>query len=88
MAAMRRLLMAAISLGFVAACLAGPAHAQGKKGAEPTPMQQDEIQKKKDAETVDAQYRKALKQTEGNTPDVRLDPWSNMRGTDDAKVKR
>ncbi|MFZ0845722.1 MAG: hypothetical protein WAM62_08010 [Pseudolabrys sp.] len=51
-------------------------------------MQQDEIQKKKDAEAIDAQYRKALKQTEGNTPEVRLDPWSNMRGTDDTKVKR
>jgi hypothetical protein len=87
MAAMRSLLIAAVSLGFVTACLAGTAHAQGKKGG-PTPMQQDEIQKKKDAEAIDAQYRKALKQTEGNTPEVRLDPWSNMRGTDDTKVKR
>lgn len=84
---MRTSLMAAVSLGFMAGCLAGPAHAQSKAAA-PTPMQQDDIQKKKDADAIDAQYKKTLKRTEGNTTEVRVDPWSNMRGTDDSKVKR
>ena len=84
---MRTSLMAAVTLGFAAGCLAGPAHAQGKK-AEPTPMQQDDIQKQKDADAIDAQYKKTLKRTEGSTTDVRVDPWSNMRGSDDTKAKR
>jgi hypothetical protein len=87
MAAMRTSLIAAGTLGFLAACLAGPAHSQSKS-KDLTPLQQEEVQKKKDAEAIDAQYKKTLKRTEGNTTEVRVDPWSNMRGTDDPKVKR
>ena len=51
-------------------------------------MQKEDDQKKKDAEDVDRQYKRTLDKTQINTTATRIDPWSNMRGTDDSKPKR
>ena len=80
---MRRVTIAVILL----ALLAVPAYAQrgGGGGRQDTP---EEVQKKKDAETVDKQYNSTLKRMKQDdaTP-VRTDPWANMRApaTNDGK---
>jgi len=53
-------------------------------------MQIDEDNRKKDAETIDKQYKSTLQKTNREAVETRSDPWQNMRGTDDAKtnVKR
>jgi len=41
-----------------------------------------------DAEAIDKQYRSALDRTRKEATEVRVDPWSNMRGPDNSKTKR
>jgi hypothetical protein len=74
----------------VAACFAGPVHAQsGKaaKGPDATPMQLDDAAKERDRESVDRQYRTTLEKTRGNQPARADDPWANIRGDADVKPK-
>jgi hypothetical protein len=73
---------------FMATFIAGPVFAQGSKAQQRTPLQEEDAQKKKDAEAIDAQYKKTMDKTQLNTTAARVDPWSNMRGTDDSKTKR
>jgi hypothetical protein len=82
MAVIRRLVVGAVMVGF----LAGPVHAQ--KEPEKTPLEIEADQKAKDAETVDKQYKSTLQKTNRGAVETRADPWSNMRGADDSKVKR
>jgi hypothetical protein len=83
MAVLRALIVGAV----MAAIVAGPVSAQGKP--KETPMQQEEIQKKKDAEAIDQQYKSTLQKTNRNAVETAPnDPWSNMRGGDDSKTKR
>ncbi len=74
--------MRRIAIGLMILALAGlPAMAQ--RGAEKPPDPQ-EMQKKREAEALDRQYKSTLERT--NRQDVapaRTDPWANMRGTTD-----
>jgi hypothetical protein len=76
---MRRVTVAVVLL----AILATPVYAQGRGGRQDTP---EEIQKKKEAEAVDQQYKSTLKRTnkDESTP-VRTDPWANMRAPNESK---
>jgi hypothetical protein len=81
---MKRLMISAAVLGL----LAGPALAQPKEqrlgGANPAA---DEA-KASEAAAVDRQYRSTIERLRKDGATVKTDPWSNMRGTDDAKTKR
>jgi len=79
---MKRLIAATVVL----ASLPGFAFAQGKK--DDSPMSIEEQQKKKDAAEIDKRYKSTLDKTRQETTAVKTDPWSNMRGADDAKAKR
>jgi hypothetical protein len=48
----------------------------------------EDKQKIKDAEAIDKQYKSTLGSTDPAATPVRVDPWQNMRGTDDSKAKR
>jgi len=73
---MRKIAVAAIML----AGLLLPAHAQqGKYDAE-------DAAKKRDAETLDKQYKTILQLTDKTTP-TKTDPWQNMRGTQNEPPK-
>ena len=82
---MKRLIAATLLLA-VSTSLAGVAFAQHSHGNSPIAV--EETEKKKDAEAIDKQYKSALDRTKEATSASRLDPWSNMRGTDDSKAKR
>jgi hypothetical protein len=88
MRAIRTIIVGAVLTG----CLAGPVFAQGKtKGPEETPLQLEEKQKQRDAAEIDQQYKSTLRRTRGGATTVATpadDPWSNMRGANDAKPKR
>ena len=66
---MRRLIVA----GALAAVLAVPAHAQ-QQG--PSAEEQAE---KRDKETLDRQYKNALKNVPPSTAQSKSDPWATMR---------
>jgi len=80
---MKKLLAAMIAL----AVLAGPAFAQNKRQTPDNPLKVDELQKKKDAEKIDQQYREIISRTAGQGDAVRVDPWQNMRQVDGAQPK-
>jgi hypothetical protein len=89
MAVMRTMIVGAILAG----CLSGAAYAQKGGGAKPddTPMQMEEKQKQRDADSIDRQYKSTLQRTRGGgttTTPPSDDPWSNMRGGGDTKAKR
>ena len=83
-AAMKRSIAVSVALAAFA-ILAGPAYAQKNK----TPLQVEDQQKKEERARIEKQYDAAMKRnkTETTTPVVN-DPWQNMRGTDDSKIKR
>ena len=75
--------MRRVTIGVVLlAVLATPVYAQ-RGGRPDTP---EEIQKKKENEALDQQYKSALKRMKQDdaTP-VRNDPWANMRTPTDGK---
>jgi hypothetical protein len=81
--------MRRIAIGLLVLALAGmPALAQrggggGGSQKEPSP---EEMQKKRDAEALERQYKSTLERT--SKPDaapVRTDPWANMRSTETPK---
>jgi hypothetical protein len=79
-----RLLVSALAL---AGLLAQPAFAQS--GRKPySAMSDEEKANAKIAESVDAQYRNALKNTDKTANEISVDPWSNMRGTETPKKKK
>ncbi len=80
---MKRLVIIAVAL----VAMTGPVYAQAKQVGK-TELQNDEIQKKAEQERIDKQYRATLQRTDKQTEAVVLDPWRNMRGTDDTKTKR
>jgi len=69
---------------FVLALLAVPAQAQRRGGgnAQPTP---EEMQQKREQAELDQQYKDALKRTTNAGTPTRVDPWANMRGTNEPK---
>lgn len=62
---------------FAVAVMAPPAFAQNR-GKPPTP---EEIEKKRETENLDRQYKSMLERTSKQDGPVRIDPWANMRGT-------
>ena len=74
--------------GLLTAGLWSPtADAQGRKPFHA--MSNDEKADVKTAESVDAQYRAALDRTrKTDAQPVRVDPWSNMRGTETSPKKK
>jgi hypothetical protein len=73
--------MRRIAIGLMILALAGlPAMAQrgGQKPPDP-----EEVQKKREAEALDRQYKSTLERTKSDTAPARTDPWANMRGTTD-----
>jgi hypothetical protein len=84
MANLRTLIVGAVMTG----CLAGPVYAQQQK-EDPNPLRREEIQRRKDDEAIDKQYKSTLQRTRKDTTETRSsDPWQNMRGGDDSKTKR
>ncbi len=81
---MNRLLVSALVL---AGLLAQPAFAQN--GRKPfSAMSDEEKANAKIAESVDAQYRNAIKNTDKTANEISIDPWTNMRGTETAPKKK
>jgi len=85
-AAMKKL----FAITFALAMLAGPVYAQSHSRQTPqTPLQVEDAQKKKEAEKTEREYQAAIKKTQGQAAEQTVvDPWLNLRGVDDAKVKR
>ena len=77
---MRRTTIAVVLL----AMFATPVFAQGRGQPQPRQETAEEIQKKKEAESVDQQYKSTLKRTQ-KEENVRIDPWANMRAPNDGK---
>lgn len=82
---MKKLIVATVGVAFLIAA-SGMAFAQQDQDDDPIVAEQK--QKKKDAEEVDKRYKSTLEKTRSGTPAAPLDPWSNMRGSDNSKQKR
>jgi len=79
---MRRIAVAILLL----AIFATPVFAQGGRARQDTP---EDIQKKRDAENVDQQYKSTLKRMrQDDAAPVRADPWANMRASSPTDGKR
>jgi len=83
---MKRVIAATVGLAFLTA-LCGAAFAQQDQDKD-DPLVIEQKEKKKTAEEVDKRYKATLDRTRSNTPAAAVDPWSNMRGSDDSKTKR
>jgi hypothetical protein len=85
MAVLRALIVGALMAG----CLAGPVYAQQLRKGPAIPRAAENVQKSKDAETVDKQYKATLERTRKDAVAApAADQWQTMRGTDDSKTKR
>jgi hypothetical protein len=73
-----------IGLAILAA-FAGSSHAQQKPDSA---LSDDEKVTKSVADAVDRQYKATLDRTRKEAKETRVDPWSNMRGSDTSKPKR
>jgi hypothetical protein len=73
-----------IGLAILAA-FAGPSYAQQKPDSA---LSDDEKVTKSVADAVDRQYKATLERTRKEAKETRVDPWSNMRGSDTSKPKR
>jgi hypothetical protein len=72
---------------LLAGLLVQPVFAQ--TGRKPfSAMSNEEKADAKIAESVDAQYRNALKNTDKTQNEISVDPWSNMRGTPASPAKK
>ncbi len=78
---MRRLAVSILLLVMFAT----PVFAQGGRARQDTP---EEIQRKKDTENVDQQYKSTLKRMKQDTAPVRAAPWANMRAPAPTDGKR
>lgn len=67
-----------IGLTIALAVLAGPAHAQKKRG--PPPPTPEELDKKRQDEALDKQYKSTLQRMNMDAAPVRVDPWADVRG--------
>jgi len=73
-----------IVAALLLAAIAGPVFAQV---IPDDPAVLDRLQKKKDAEALDKQYKSTLKNTDQSGAPVKTDPWATMRGSDNSKPK-
>lgn len=72
---------------FVLALLAVPAHAQ-RRGGGGEPPSPEEMEKKRDQAELDKQYKAALKRSNSDSSSAKVDPWANMRGSNEQQPKR
>ncbi len=77
------IMLAAVVLG----ALTAPVYAQRSRSAPKNATEAEAQQKQEEAERIDRQYKAALKRMDNKTENVVIDPWKDMRGTDDAKPK-
>lgn len=66
-----------MGLTIALALLAGPAHAQKTRG--PPPPTPEEIDKKRQHEALDRQYKSTLQRMNTDAAPVRVDPWADVR---------
>ncbi|HXZ23039.1 MAG TPA: hypothetical protein VEH78_09770 [Pseudolabrys sp.] len=76
---MRRAAVAVVLLAMLTTSVF--AQGRGQQQRQETP---EEIQKKKEVEAVDQQYKSTLQRTK-KEENVRVDPWANMRAPNDGK---
>jgi predicted kinase len=77
-----------VAATLLSGCFAGVARAQAQE-KQLTPMQLEDQEKRKDADSIDKQYKTTLQRTRRSTAAAPVDdPWSNMRGTPETKPKR
>ena len=74
-----------IGLTMVLVVLTASAHAQRRGNATPQGPSPEEIDKKRQEQALDAQYRAALKRGKQETAPARADPWANTRESDVGK---
>ena len=77
---MRRAIIGILLLAMAAA----PAYAQHRRPEVKQPSA-EEIQKQREAEAVDRQYRATVRNTNPGTAPAAVDPWQNMRAPGDGK---
>lgn len=82
---MRRIIIGLTLLTGALAVWAAPSQAQQKPF---NALSDEEKAERRTAEVVDRQYKVILDRTRKETGEVRVDPWSNMRGADTSKPKR
>lgn len=80
---MKRLIVVMLAAVALTA-LMGPVHAQRSKGA----ANAEEQQKREETARIERQYKATLKRMDNKTENAAVDPWKDMRGTDDSKIKR
>lgn len=71
----------------MAASLIGAVYAADEP-EEKNPLRKELMQRRKDDEAVDRQYKATMQRTHKDAVVAPSDPWSNMRGTDNSKTKR
>jgi hypothetical protein len=79
---MKKIIIATATL----ALLAAPALAQ-KRGQQAQQPSAEDMDKKRQSEALDQQYKATLKRMDKDGAATRTDPWSNMRDSADATKK-
>lgn len=75
-----------IGLVMMLAVMAAPVHAQMRGNAAPQGPTPEELDKKRQDEALDRQYKSTLKRMkQSDAAPARVDPWANVRGSDTAK---
>ncbi|HVT55875.1 MAG TPA: hypothetical protein VHD34_07470 [Xanthobacteraceae bacterium] len=77
-------------IGAVTAAVLLPSASFAQKGKQQdlSPMQELDLEKKRDHEAVDREYQRTMKSTTGNASTAKVDPWANMRGPADTSNKK
>jgi len=83
---MKKALLCAIGLAYLTV-VGGAAFAQDAR-QDDDPVVLEQKRKRREADDVDKRYKSTLQRTQGSTPAAPVDPWSNMRGGDNANGKR
>jgi hypothetical protein len=74
-----------IAFVMTLAVLAAPAHAQRRGGAAPAQPSAEDLDKKRQEQALDSQYKSALQRMKTDPAPARIDPWANVRGSDTSK---
>jgi hypothetical protein len=87
--------MKRITIGLVLlAIMAGAVHAQTpeeqeeKKREENNPLLKEYHEKQKENAKIEQQYQRTLRATDSTAAPVKIDPWANMRGTNETSKKK
>lgn len=62
-----------------------PAHAQSRGGAAAQGPSPEDIDKRRQEQALDTQYKDALKRAKQDSTPARIDPWANAREADVTK---